>query len=539
MCSFNRWMVLLLLPAALVAQTDRDLPLVQGVLQALQRPHEGATLLPVRAGVDGVLVALPGEVPATERPCVLVVAGLNPDHRVGVQVAAQLPQALLAAAKEDPALAECLARCAVEVIAVPAPDALEWAARGALREARAVPAPMDDDNDGLVDEDGPEDMNGDGIIASMRAPDDDGVWRISDEDPRLLVKADASKGERGAWKLTTEGIDNDGDGLINEDGPGGVDLDRNFAHGWKEGEREVGSSCPSEVASRALIEHVLQRRSVAAVLVLGWRDNIAQLPRTNDAAGKRAPNGLHTEDVAWAKPLTASLAKVLGATDGVEDTADGGFHQWAYAQHGLPAFASRVAYRLELPADSKLPSGKAPESLEAKWLLQSDAAVAQGFMPWSPCEHPTWKGAELGGFAPLWKVHLDAAQLAAAVKAQVLAVAAIAQALPRVGVGKLASKDLGAGLYEITADIHCRGLLPMATAQARATRTARPLLVRFVCGTGSLVDGEVLTRLERLGTNGHERLRWLVQTNGTLDVTVSTNSDRCGNSSAQLKVEVR
>jgi nucleotide-binding universal stress UspA family protein len=49
-------------------------------------------------------------------------------------------------------------------------------------------------------------------------------------EPRLMKKADWSKGEKGVWKLYPEGADNDGDGQFNEDGPGGVNLGTAFPH---------------------------------------------------------------------------------------------------------------------------------------------------------------------------------------------------------------------------------------------------------------------------------------------------------------------
>ncbi|MGQ4834658.1 MAG: M14 family zinc carboxypeptidase [Candidatus Asgardarchaeia archaeon] len=64
--------------------------------------------------------------------------------------------------------------------------------------------PIDDDGDGKVDEDCPEDVNGDGIIGLVYT-------------------------ERG-WEY--EGIDNDNDGKINEDWVGGVDLNRNYNFSW-------------------------------------------------------------------------------------------------------------------------------------------------------------------------------------------------------------------------------------------------------------------------------------------------------------------
>lgn len=539
----NRWHRVALLALLLCGrgwcQEDQDPASIERILDGLRTAPAGAELLEVRAGVHGVLCALPGALPTRERPCVLVVAGLNPDHRTGVRVAARLPQALMDAAAAEPELAELLKRCAVEVIAAPAPDALELAARGPLREQRCVPTPVDDDNDGLVDEDGPEDLNGDGVISMLRAPDPEGAWRCSDEDPRLMVKADASKGERGTWKLVSEGIDNDGDGLINEDAVGGVDLDRNFAHGWKEGEKSVGMSCPSEIASRALLEHVLHRPSIAAVMVLGWRDNLAQLQRTSESAERRAPNGLLADDVHWAKPLTAELAKLLGANEGVEDSADGGFHQWAYAQMGLPAFASRVVYRPELEPGKKLPNGAEPKSTDAKWLLHSDNLGGAGFMPWTSTAHPGWEKAELGGFRPLWNVSMDEQRCAAAVQAQVKAVTAILRALPTVQVEQIAAKDLGGGVHEITAMVAVQGAVPGMTAAARQAHAVHPLLVRFDAGKATLIDGAVLTRIEKLPVNWRRQLRWLVRGDGDLSVSVKAVLPRCGCSDAALKVEGR
>src|SRR5690606_8922977 len=95
---------------------------------------------------------------------------------------------------------------------------------------RTNAAKFDADNDGRVDEDGPEDLNGDGFITVMRVKDPDGEYAPLADDARLMKRADAAKGEAGGWRVYWEGTDNDHDGFINEDGPGGVDLNRNFQH---------------------------------------------------------------------------------------------------------------------------------------------------------------------------------------------------------------------------------------------------------------------------------------------------------------------
>lgn len=92
--------------------------------------------------------------------------------------------------------------------------------------------PHDDDRDGLLDEDGPDDLDGDGSITYMRKRDPKGNYKTSPENPLVMVPC--RPGEKGEFIiLGSEGLDNDGDGLVNEDGPGGYDMNRNFGYNWQ------------------------------------------------------------------------------------------------------------------------------------------------------------------------------------------------------------------------------------------------------------------------------------------------------------------
>jgi hypothetical protein len=92
--------------------------------------------------------------------------------------------------------------------------------------------PYDDDRDGLFDEDCPDDLDGDGSITFMRKRDPKGNYKTSPDNPLVMVPC--KPGEKGEFILLgLEGIDNDGDGLINEDGPGGYDMNRNFGYNWQ------------------------------------------------------------------------------------------------------------------------------------------------------------------------------------------------------------------------------------------------------------------------------------------------------------------
>ena len=112
------------------------------------------------------------------------------------------------------------------------PDAAESYFARPRVERTTNRTPTDDDHDGLVDEDGPEDLNGDGLITNMRIEDPEGEFILDSVDSRLLIKADKAKGKKGAWRLLPEGIDNDKDDQWNEDDVGGVNLNRNFPYNY-------------------------------------------------------------------------------------------------------------------------------------------------------------------------------------------------------------------------------------------------------------------------------------------------------------------
>jgi hypothetical protein len=105
--------------------------------------------------------------------------------------------------------------------------------------ARSGQVPMDNDSDGLYDEDGAEDLDGDGEVGSMfiKVKPGEGTHRLSDIGDQLVPIQKNIKGkpdELGDYKyIGSEGIDNDGDGRYNEDGGGGYDPNRDWPSYWQ------------------------------------------------------------------------------------------------------------------------------------------------------------------------------------------------------------------------------------------------------------------------------------------------------------------
>ncbi len=133
---------------------------------------------------------------------------------------------------------------------------------------RTLMVPVDDDRDGRVDEDPYDDLDGNGVITQMRkkVPMGQGDYRLDPKDPRILVPVE--KDEMGDYvQLGLEGIDNDGDGKVNEDMIGYVDPNRTWGYGWEPEYVQNGAGLyPFSVPeTRSIATWALQHPNIAAV----------------------------------------------------------------------------------------------------------------------------------------------------------------------------------------------------------------------------------------------------------------------------------
>ena len=245
-------------------------------LVEVARTHEGRS-------VWAIEIANPSGAPVAERPALLIAANFEGDQLIGGELALYVAEQLLTGYATNPTITQRLDAHAFYIVPRVNADGAE-AMFGAVKAARKTnSAKHDADNDGRLDEDGPEDLNQDGFISVMRVKDPNGPYMIHPDDPRLLRRADAAKGEAGGYAIYGEGIDNDGDGFINEDGPGGVDLNQNFQHQYPYYTPDAGPHMVSEPEARGMMEYVLARRNIAAILTFGESDNLIAPPTRTGA----------------------------------------------------------------------------------------------------------------------------------------------------------------------------------------------------------------------------------------------------------------
>ena len=225
-----------------------------------------------------VTIANPAGVPADERPGMFIGANFEGDHLIGSQISLNVLNYLLKNYSSDEAVKKSIDEHVYYIIPRMNPDGAEKMFASLKTGSKINTSPYDGDNDGRIDEDSPEDLNKDGLITVMRVKDENGLYTINKDDPRLMKKADPAKGESGEYAVYWEGIDNDKDGFINEDPAGGVDINRNFMHEYPYYQDDAGKYMVSEKETIALMAWIIKHRNIAIMLNFGESDNLIVSP---------------------------------------------------------------------------------------------------------------------------------------------------------------------------------------------------------------------------------------------------------------------
>ncbi len=171
--------------------------------------------------------------PASEKPALYVDGGLHSAELTSSSVATHVIAHLLSGYGSDPQVTRLLDTRTFYVRPKFNPDGSDLVLDADLALRSSV-NPVDQDRDGVADEDPANDLDGDGWITRMRWVDPAGEWYADPSDSRIMRRVSAEM-PAGAtrYSMGGEGIDDDGDGLRDEDGIGGLDLNRNFPRNWE------------------------------------------------------------------------------------------------------------------------------------------------------------------------------------------------------------------------------------------------------------------------------------------------------------------
>jgi Zinc carboxypeptidase len=516
------------------------------------RTRQGRAISVLRIAADGA-------VSPDEQPALLVVAGLNGDHRVGVDVAMGLAQAI------DSEHADLLAKRTVYIVAGVNLDALvsHLDADRPTQSFATTFTPDDADRDGRVDEDGPRDLNGDGVISMMRienpgpGSDLEATWMLDPDDDRLLVKPDADKGERATHALIVEGMDADGDGKIAEDGEGGVLLDKNFPYRWPEWENGSGRYQLSEPESMALVNWMLSRDNIIAVLTFGPDDTLVKIPDAGkmDATGRMVV-GIEKGDKPEYEAISEAFQEATGIKSAPTSDAGGSFRGWAYANFGVLSFSTPVWVRPDqvdkpevteepsadaadaeegekdvaaekppsqpedAPKEAKKETKKEPKkngkksgkkSDDAKWLAYSDdERDGAGFLDWTAFDHPQLGTVEIGGFVPGFRMNPPQDELADLVAQQTTFIADLLGMFPEVAVDGPVATRLDGNVWRIAMRVRNDGFLPTRSASGVKARRIRPMIVHLEMSDDQVISGRRAVPIETIAGGDSVEIEWTV-----------------------------
>jgi hypothetical protein len=208
----------------------------------------------------------------TTVPAVLVTANMTGTTPVATEAALSLATRILADASMS-------AGRTWFILPVGNPDAYARYFTRPLWSDPGNATPFNDDADDQADEDGYNDLNNDGLITQMRVKAHDGTWVPVEGEPRLMRRADAVKGEKGMYKLYTEGIDDDGDGQYNEDTPGGTNVNINFPHLFKNFGKRSGLYPGSTPEAEALLKFAFAHPELVMVMSFGTTNYLLAPPQ--------------------------------------------------------------------------------------------------------------------------------------------------------------------------------------------------------------------------------------------------------------------
>jgi hypothetical protein len=463
------------------------------------------------------------------KPAIWVDGGIDADEVVAVEAALGVIHRLLTS--EDPEIARLLETRTFYVAPTAIPDSSELHMTTVERPRDTTLRPWDDDGDGLLDEDGPEDLDGDGQALTMRRQNPHGALTVSDEDPRLMRRRRPD--DAGPFYETwTEGVDNDGDGKYQEDRLGGVDPNRNYPGNWSIEQRGSGPFPGSELEVRAMFDFLVDHPNIAAsqhfhsaggvVLrppsVPDWKIPDEELYlRIAERGLEVSGYNLSTSVYDWNWPRGSSNKRggqiwrdKDGDLDGGPSRLDGyaaygGSIDGLYEIFGVLAFANEI-FQLGEDDDG---DGRIEAHERLRW--DDEHQDGEAFKEWETFEHPQLGTVEIGGWRKFGQNNPLVDRLGEEVDRNVEFVLLQARSMPRLEVTRVEAVAVGDDVYRVEATVANSGFAPTELQIRRSQGRAVPVRVA-VGGVGvEVLSSQAQVEVGTIPGNGDAEVEWVVR----------------------------
>lgn len=397
--------------------------------------------------------------------------------------------------------------------------------------------PLDDDRDGLFDEDAPDDLDGNGSITQMRRKSSTGNFILDPKDPRKMVligvddnvPANVQRYEM----LGQEGIDNDGDGLVNEDRVGYYDPNRDWAWKWQPDYIQRGAyKYPFSVPeNRNVADFVLAHPNIAGGQ--SYHNSGGMILR-----GPGAQEDLSTynrADIRIYDAIGRKGEKIMPGYNYLVVYKDlysvfGGELDWMYGSRGIYTFSNEIFTRFAYYKNNQ--GGQ-----NLNYDIDTELLMGDAFEPWKPYNHPTYGEIEIGGFKKNFGRATPGFMLEEELHRNMAFTLYHAFHMPNLSIPEVKEKDLGGGLREITAYIQNDRLMPTHASQDLKYKIERPDYISISgvdVQAGMIVDNEdrdftreqktepEKLRIDNIPGNSIVKVRWIVSGRGKYTITVDS-----------------
>lgn len=509
-----------------------------------------------------VQIAGAGKVNADKRPALFVGANIAGFHNAGSEAAMHLIETL--ANTNEKKVEDLLSKRTIYVAPVLNPDAHNGLFASPRQLRAGNDAKLDRDLDGLVAEDGADDLDGNGIITQMRIKDPSGDMIVDPKDPRRMIKADISKGERGTHRVFIEGKDDDKDGTYNEDGIGGIHPDRNFPAGFPVADTSAGSWPGVTPEAKATMDAVLSHKNIAMAVVFGSANQLLSAPTGFDritppgATPAAEANKLEADDLKVLANLGEAYKKSLDQAGldskrSAKQTGKGSLANWLYFHYGVqtieldvwgapvaqasapetnaaPAAAPGSTSTANVSGNAARPSGANPAAkasdAEKDLISYLTSNSAESIIAWKKVKLPDGTEVEVGGIDPYAEYAPAAKVLEPALKVHTEQILSWGEKLAQLEILETKTIAKGDDVWQITVIGCMRGEFP--THSKLATRMRNKLPVRLEMRPGKGVTALTLNRAataERLEPSSTIKGEWLVKgaSGSTVNVGLWTN----------------
>lgn len=367
-----------------------------------------------------------------------------------------------------------------------------------VNHLRSTPRPYDEDMDGLLDEDPGNDLNKDNLITDMRIKNPTGRWKISEEDPRLMVRRGEVNTTGDFYDVLEEGTDDDNDGLFNEDGIGGIDMNRNFPRNWGlESEQKGAGPYPlSEPETRYTIEFINAHRNITGIFhghtAGGY---LFRLPSTTSW------DNFNMDDQQLIMELSGKYEKTTGQR-AIPSYSNPRLHRhgtlisWGYWDFGVVGFVPEFWGAFDADYDK---NGRVSDKERLKW--NDEKLGGKGFKNWQSFNHPQLGQVEIGGWdTKFTRQNPPVEMLKEEIEKYVPWMTWLAEISPRVVIRESNVRVIEKGkVVKISLKIENEGYLPTyITTRALEMKIAKPVRSLVEVKDAELISGEPRTDLGNL-----------------------------------------